>query len=216
LTGKQYFIRLGKSQTTRRFSIPERKWDFGVGGTLVFKVFRRLVVDLDKVIRKVPDFPKPGILFYDVTSIFINADAFKYVVDTMVELYSSQKVDGIIAIESRGFLLGACFAYKKGIPLVLARKKGKLPGKTISKSYDLEYGSATLEIHKDDLLPGKKWLIIDDLIATGGTLKAVANMIESTGAQVAGIFSIIGLPFLRYHDKIGQYNPITLIDYDSE
>jgi adenine phosphoribosyltransferase len=174
------------------------------------------MMDLDKAIRKVPDFPKPGILFYDVTSIFTNAEAFKYVVDTMIESYSTQKVDGIIAIESRGFLLGACFAYKKGLPLVLARKKGKLPGKTISESYDLEYGSATLEIHKDDLLPGKRWLIIDDLIATGGTLKAVANMIESIGAQVAGIFSIIGLPFLRYNDKIGQYNPITLIDYDSE
>jgi adenine phosphoribosyltransferase len=174
------------------------------------------MMDLDKAIRKVPDFPKPGILFYDITSIFTNVEAFKYVVDTMIESYASQKVDGIIAIESRGFLLGACFAYKKGLPLVLARKKGKLPGKTISESYDLEYGSATLEIHKDDLIPGKRWLIIDDLIATGGTLKAVANMIESTGAQVAGIFSIIGLPFLGYDDKIGKYNPITLIDYDSE
>lgn len=173
-------------------------------------------MDLDKAIRKVPDFPKPGILFYDITSIFTNAEAFKYVVDTMIESYSTQKVDGIIAIESRGFLLGACFAYQKGLPLVLARKKGKLPGKTISESYDLEYGSATLEIHKEDLIPGKRWLIIDDLIATGGTLKAVANMIESTGAQVAGIFSIIGLPFLGYDAKIGKYNPITLIDYDSE
>jgi adenine phosphoribosyltransferase len=173
-------------------------------------------MDLDKVIRKVPDFPKPGILFYDITSIFTNAEAFKYVVDTMVESYSNQKVDGVIAIESRGFILGACYAYKKGLPLVLARKKGKLPGKTISQSYDLEYGSAVLEIHKDDLLPGKKWLIIDDLIATGGTLKAVASMIESVGAHVAGVFSIIGLPFLRYNDKIGQYKPVTLIDYDSE
>ena len=95
-------------------------------------------------------------------------------------------------------------------------EKGKLPGKTISQSYLLEYGSATLEIHEADLIPGKRWLIIDDLIATGGTLQAVANMIEKVGASVAGIFSIIGLPFLNYHEKIGKYDPKTLINYHSE
>ncbi len=173
-------------------------------------------MDLDKAIRKVPDFPKPGILFYDVTSIFTNPDAFKYVIDSMVELYVNDRIDGIISIESRGFLLGACFAYNNGVPLVLARKKGKLPGKTISQSYLLEYGSATLEIHEADLIPGKRWLIIDDLIATGGTLEAVASMIERVGAEVAGIFSIIGLPFLNYHEKVGRYNPKTLINYQSE
>lgn len=173
-------------------------------------------MDLDKVIRKVPDFPKPGILFYDVTSIFTNPEAFKFVIDSMVGLYENEKIDGIISIESRGFLLGACFAYNKGIPLVLARKKGKLPGKTISQSYLLEYGSATLEIHEADLIPGKRWLIIDDLIATGGTLEAVASMIERVGAEVAGIFSVIGLPFLKYSEKVGRYNPKTLINYHCE
>ncbi|NLE00178.1 MAG: adenine phosphoribosyltransferase [Fibrobacter sp.] len=173
-------------------------------------------MNLDEVIRKVPDFPKPGILFYDITSIFTNPEAFRYVVDAMIESYKDEKIDGIISIESRGFLLGACFAYNKGLPLVLARKKGKLPGKTISQSYLLEYGSATLEIHEADLIPGKRWLIIDDLIATGGTLEAVAGMIEKVGAEVAGIFSIIGLPFLRYEDKVGKYNPKTLINYHSE
>lgn len=173
-------------------------------------------MDLDKAIRKVPDFPKPGILFYDVTSIFLNPEAFKYVIDKMIELYDDEKIDGIISIESRGFLLGACFAYNKGVPLILARKKGKLPGKTISQSYLLEYGSETLEIHEADLIPGKRWLIIDDLIATGGTLEAVASMIERVGAEVAGIFSIIGLPFLKYHDKVGKYNPKTLINYNYE
>ncbi|NLL14799.1 MAG: adenine phosphoribosyltransferase [Fibrobacter sp.] len=173
-------------------------------------------MNLDAVIRKVPDFPKPGILFYDVTSIFLNPDAFRFVVDEMVRCYKDVQIDGIISIESRGFLLGACFAYNKGLPLVLARKKGKLPGKTISQSYLLEYGSATLEIHEADLIPGKRWLIIDDLIATGGTLQAVANMIEKVGASVAGIFSIIGLPFLNYHEKIGKYDPKTLINYHSE
>jgi adenine phosphoribosyltransferase len=173
-------------------------------------------MDLDKVIRKVPDFPKPGILFYDITSIFVNPEAFRYVVDTMLGLYSEENIDGVISIESRGFLLGSCFAYSRGVPLVLARKKGKLPGKTITQSYDLEYGSATLEIHQEDLLPGKRWLIIDDLIATGGTLDAVAKMIESVGAEVAGIFSIIGLPFLDFREKIGRYHPKTLIDYHAE
>lgn len=173
-------------------------------------------MNLDEVIRKVPDFPKPGILFYDVTSIFTNPQAFKYIVDQMTGMYKDASIDGVISIESRGFILGACFAYNMGVPLVLARKKGKLPGKTISQSYLLEYGSATLEIHEADLIPNKKWLIIDDLIATGGTLEAVASMIESVGAEVAGIFSIIGLPFLDYHKKIGKYNPKTLIDYQNE
>jgi adenine phosphoribosyltransferase len=173
-------------------------------------------MDLDNVIRKVPDFPKPGILFYDITSIFTNPAAFRYCVEQMITLYSSKHIDGVIAIESRGFLMGACYAEKTGVPLVLARKKGKLPGKTIEQSYDLEYGSATLEIQEADLPPKKQWLIIDDLIATGGTLQAVAAMVEKSGSDVAGIFSIIGLPFLNYHDRIGKYNPITLIDYHGE
>lgn len=173
-------------------------------------------MNLDEAIRKVPDFPKPGILFYDVTSIFTNPQAFGYCVDSMLELYKGESIDGVISVESRGFLLGACFAYQMKLPLVLARKKGKLPGKTISQSYLLEYGSATLEIHEADLVPGKRWLIIDDLIATGGTLEAVAAMIESVGAHVAGIFGIIGLPFLNYEQKIGKYNPKTLIHYHSE
>jgi len=173
-------------------------------------------MNLDDAIRKVPDFPKPGILFYDITSIFTNPPAFKYVVDTMMGHYKGVDVDGVIAIESRGFLLGSCFAVNRGLPLILARKKGKLPGKTVAVSYDLEYGSATLEIHEADLALGKRWLIIDDLIATGGTLSAVAQMIEGRGGEVVGIFSIIGLPFLNYGEKIGKYNPKTLIDYDSE
>jgi len=173
-------------------------------------------MNLDDAIRKVPDFPKPGVLFYDITSIFTNPAAYKFVVDAMLEHYQNQDVDGVIAIESRGFLLGSCFAVSRSVPLVLARKKGKLPGKTISMSYDLEYGSATLEIHEEDIALGKRWLIIDDLIATGGTLSAVARMIEGRGGEVAGIFSIIGLPFLKYEEKIGRYNPKTLINYDCE
>ncbi|MFH1798720.1 MAG: adenine phosphoribosyltransferase [Candidatus Omnitrophota bacterium] len=173
-------------------------------------------MNLDNVIRKVPDFPKPGILFYDVTSIFTNPAALRYVIDQMEDIYKSTEIDGIIAIESRGFILGAPFALKKSLPLVLARKKGKLPGETIQQSYSLEYGEATLEIHKSDLPPKKKWLIVDDLIATGGTLEAVALMVERQNSKVAGIFSLIGLPFLNYMKKIERYNPKTLINYDGE
>lgn len=173
-------------------------------------------MNLDNAIRKVADFPKPGILFYDITSIFTNPEAFSYVVEKMINQYSNESVDGVIAIESRGFLLGSPFALEKNIPLILARKKGKLPGKTISESYTLEYGEASLEIQLEDICSDKRYLIIDDLIATGGTLEAVAKMVERQGSAVAGIFSIIGLPFLHYMDKIQQYNPVTLIDYHGE
>jgi len=183
---------------------------------LSFSTHPGVFMNLDDAIRKVPDFPKPGILFYDITSIFTNPEAFRYTVDAMLDRYKDDRIDGIVAVESRGFLFGACFAEKRGIPLILARKKGKLPGKTLQQSYDLEYGSATLEIHEEDLTPGKRWLIIDDLIATGGTLEAVAIMIEKAGAQVAGIFGVIGLPFLNFGAKIGKYNPVTLIDYHGE
>jgi adenine phosphoribosyltransferase len=173
-------------------------------------------MDLDRIIRKVPDFPKPGILFYDITSIFTDPKAFGYVIDKMCELYDNVEIDGVVAIESRGFLVAGPFAIRRSIPLVLARKKGKLPGDTVQQAYSLEYGEEVLEIHTADLTPGKKWLILDDLIATGGTLEAVASIIERQGARVAGIFSIIGLPFLNYMDKIGKYNPRTLIDYQVE
>ncbi len=173
-------------------------------------------MNLDKTIRKIPDFPKQGIMFYDVTSIFMNPDASKFILDQMDDMYRDKKIDGIIAVESRGFIVGSPFAIKKSLPLVLARKKGKLPGETIAQSYSLEYGEAVLEIQKSDLIPGKRWLIVDDLIATGGTLEAVARMVEKQGAEVAGIFSIIGLPFLNYDAKISKYHPKTLVNYNSE
>jgi adenine phosphoribosyltransferase len=173
-------------------------------------------MNLDQVIRKVPDFPKPGILFYDITSIFTNPQAYAYVVEQMMKRFEKIPLDGVVAIESRGFLLGSCFALNRKVPLVIARKKGKLPGKTVEASYTLEYGTGTLQIHEADLTPGKNWLIVDDLIATGGTIEAVATMVKQQKGAVAGVFSIIGLPFLNYNAKIGRYNPVTLINYDSE
>lgn len=172
--------------------------------------------NLDEAIRKVPDFPKPGILFYDITSIFTNTKAFAYCIDAAVEILKDKDFDLFLAVESRGFIFTSVLAYKLGKPFTLARKKGKLPGETISETYSLEYGTATLEIHTADLLPGSKVVIIDDLIATGGTLRACADMIEKSGSKVASIFGIIGLPFLEYNKKIGEYHVDTLINYLSE
>lgn len=173
-------------------------------------------MNLDDAIRKVPDFPKPGILFYDITSVFTNPEAFDFAFQEMVRLFEEDKIDGVIGVESRGFLMSSLYAREKKLPLVLARKKGKLPGETIEESYALEYGEATLELHTADIEEGKRYLIVDDLIATGGTLEACAKMVERLGAEVAGIFSIIGLPFLGYSDKIGQYKTVTLQDYHGE
>ena len=173
-------------------------------------------MNLDAVIRKVPDFPKPGIVFYDITSVFMNPEAMAFISKRMLDAFASVRFDAVIAIESRGFILGGIFAKEKKVPLLLARKAGKLPCETIQESYDLEYGQATLEIHKADIASGKKYLLIDDLIATGGTLRAVATMVEKSGAEVAGIFAIISLPFLRYAEKIGQYTTVVLQEYHGE
>lgn len=171
---------------------------------------------LDDSIRKIPDFPKEGILFYDITSILLNPKVYGLVIDAMEHLYEDESVDGIIAAESRGFLFAGPLALKKGVPLILARKKGKLPGATWSSEYKLEYGTATIEIHRDDLKKGERYLIVDDLVATGGTLKAIASIVESAEATVTGYFSVIGLPFLDYETFLKPYNIKTLINYHGE
>ena len=171
---------------------------------------------LDDNIRKIPDFPKKGILFYDITSLIMNPECLNIVLDIMNDYYKETKIDAIIAAESRGFIFASPFSIKRNVPLLLARKKGKLPGKTVSKAYELEYGEASMEIHEEDLAKVDNILIVDDLIATGGTLKAIAEMIEEKGKKVAGIFSVIGLPFLNYMDKLSAYDVKTLINYDTE
>ncbi|MCE5256453.1 MAG: adenine phosphoribosyltransferase [Spirochaetaceae bacterium] len=172
--------------------------------------------NLDDAIRKIPDFPKPGVLFYDITSILANPDAFSYCIDSMLKLYRHEAVDAVAAIESRGFIFAAPFCYKRGIPLLLVRKKGKLPGKTIAQSYDLEYGSAELEMHSDDIKPGAKFLIVDDLIATGGTINATCQMLRACGAVPERVFSVIGLPFLNYRKTVTDLPIDTLIEYFGE
>lgn len=172
--------------------------------------------DLDAAIRKVPDFPKPGILFYDITSIFTNTQAFKFCIDKMVEIYKDKKIDAVAAVESRGFLFAAPFAQRLGIPMILIRKKGKLPGSTYSCKYSLEYGTAEIEAHKDDIQSGKNYLIVDDLIATGGTLAAAKNVLEQGGANVSDFFGVIGLPELNYKTVLDGATITTLINYSAK
>ncbi len=171
---------------------------------------------LDDYIRKVPDFPKKGILFYDITSILASPEAFKFCIDRMAEIYESKNIDAVAAIEARGFLFAAAYAYKTNVPVIPIRKKGKLPGVTLSKKYDLEYAQAEIEVHIADIPKGKRILLTDDLIATGGTLNAARSLLIEGGAQVPEIFGIVGLPFLNYHTFLDPTPVTTLIEYHGE
>ena len=171
---------------------------------------------LDKTIRRIPDFPKPGILFYDITGVLVKPEVFTYCLDSMETWCRDVKADAVAGIESRGFLFAAPLAERLGLPLILVRKKGKLPGKTYSCSYALEYGTAEIEAHVDDITAGQKVVVIDDLIATGGTLKAARTLFEQGGAQVAAFFGVVGLPFLHYEEVLSPTPVKTLITYDSE
>jgi adenine phosphoribosyltransferase len=172
--------------------------------------------DLDGAIRKVPDFPKPGVLFYDVTGILVHPEAFSYCVDQAVERFRSSPIDAVAAIEARGFVFAAPVAYRLEVPLILVRKKGKLPGETLRARFTLEYGEDEVEIHRSDVRSGQRVLLVDDLIATGGTLKATAGLLESAGATVAAIFAVVGLPFLKFGQLLEAYPLHTLIDYQGE
>jgi len=171
------------------------------------------VSEIQKTIREVPDFPKEGILFYDITTLLQNAEALRASIDVLAEKYKDEKLDAIIGIESRGFIFGAVLAYKMGIGFVPVRKKGKLPSETKSVTYDLEYGSDTLEIHSDAVASGNRVLIVDDLLATGGTVQAVAQLVSDLGAEIAGIAFLIELTFLNGIDKIKQYPVHSIIKY---
>jgi adenine phosphoribosyltransferase len=173
-------------------------------------------LNLDDYVRKVPDFPKKGVLFYDITSILTAPRAFQYCVDSMGEIYADKNIDAVAAVEARGFLFAAPFALRMKMPLILIRKKGKLPGKKISKSYQLEYGTAEIEIHADDVQSGQRILLVDDLIATGGTLRAAQDLLEGAGALVPEIFGVMGLPFLHYEKALAGTPVSTLIQYHHE
>jgi len=172
--------------------------------------------ELKKYIRSVPDFPKPGVNFYDLTTLFADPVGFKMALDKMEDFIRSRKTQKILGIESRGFILGATLADRMNLPFIVARKKGKLPYKTIAEDYALEYGTATLEIHADAVNPGERVVIVDDLIATGGTLMAACKLIERLQGEVAGISCIIGLVFFPFAEKLAGYDLNYLISYDSE
>ena len=172
--------------------------------------------DLDKYVRKVPDFPKKGVLFYDITSILAQPEAFQFCIEAMVDIYENKQIDAVACIEARGFLFASPFAVRMGIPLIPIRKKGKLPGITLSKKYDLEYAQAEIEVHREDIPAGKRILLVDDLIATGGTLDAARALLNEGDAEVPEIFGIVGLPFLDYKKMLDPTPVTTLINYQSE
>lgn len=159
-------------------------------------------MDLKQHIRTVPDFPEKGILFRDVTTLFNNAEAFAEMIDQFQSSWGGYQIDAIAGIDARGFIIGGALAYKMELPFVTLRKKGKLPFETLSEEYDLEYGKATLEIHKDALEAGANVLVVDDLVATGGTAMAGINLIRSLGGRVAGCGFIIDLPEIGGASKL--------------
>jgi adenine phosphoribosyltransferase len=174
------------------------------------------IEELKSKIRNVPDFPKKGIVFRDITTLVGDGEALRTVIDHLYERYKSKGIDAVIGIESRGFIFAGALADRLKIGFIPARKPGKLPAETISQSYELEYGQATLEIHKDAITKGMKILIIDDLMATGGTLEAVGKLVDRLGGEVVEIWVLIELSFLNGMQKISQYPYYAMIKYDSE
>jgi adenine phosphoribosyltransferase len=159
-------------------------------------------MDFSKVIRTIPDYPKKGIMFRDITTLLGNARAFRRAVDEMVQPYAGVRIDKVAGIEARGFILGGAVAHQLSIPFVPVRKKGKLPWKTIGEDYELEYGTDRVEIHEDAVSKGEHILVVDDLIATGGTALASIKLIERAGAEVVGVSFVIDLPELGGADKL--------------
>jgi adenine phosphoribosyltransferase len=174
------------------------------------------MTELASYIRTVPDFPKPGILFYDITTLLEHPKGFQLALDRMEEFVRSKNPDSIVAIESRGFLFGAALADRLGIGVIPVRKIGKLPSETISQEYALEYGTDHVEIHSDSIESGDKVVIVDDLIATGGTVAATCKLIERLGGKVAGISAVIELSFLPWREMLKNYQVNYLISFDSE
>jgi len=166
-----------------------------------------------QLIRSIPDFPKKGILFYDITTLLKNALALKEVIEELTSHYRSQKIDLVVGIESRGFIFAPALACQLGAGFVPVRKPGKLPAETIKVSYDLEYGKDTLEIHKDAVQRGQRVLVVDDLLATGGTAAAVTQLIRQLGGELAGLAFLVELEFLRGRDKLKGCDVFSLVQY---
>jgi adenine phosphoribosyltransferase len=170
-------------------------------------------LDVKAHIRDIPDFPQPGILFRDITPLLQSPDAFADVIDRLAERYADQEIGAIVGIEARGFLFAAPLALRLGKPFVPVRKEGKLPFRTIKVNYSLEYGQSAVEVHTDAIDEGQRVLILDDLLATGGTLAATAKLIEKTGGVVAGVAVVIELSDLKGRDVLEGYDVLSLVTY---
>ncbi len=169
--------------------------------------------DLKDRIRDIPDFPKEGIIFKDITTLLKDGDAFKKSVNLLAGKFKKSKIDYVVGVEARGFIFGAALAYKLGAGFVPVRKKGKLPAKTKSITYELEYGKDVLEIHEDALEPNARVLIVDDLLATGGTIRAVSDLVKSEKAKIAGVAFLVELKFLRGIEKLKDLPVYSVIKY---
>lgn len=171
---------------------------------------------MEEYVRSIPDFPEPGIIFRDVTSVLQDADGLKLAIDEMQKRISDLDFDVIAGTESRGFIFGMPLAYNLHKPFVLIRKKGKLPCETVQKEYELEYGTATIEIHKDAIKPGQRVVLIDDLIATGGTIKAAAELIEMLGGEVVKMVFLMELKGLNGRNLLQKYDLSSVIEYEGK
>ena len=171
---------------------------------------------LEEYVRSIPDFPEKGIIFRDVTSVLQDADGLHLAIDTMQEKIADLEYDVVVGPESRGFIFGTPIAYNNRKPFVLIRKKGKLPCETVEMSYDMEYGQATIEMHKDSIKPGQKVLIVDDLIATGGTTDAMIKLVEELGGEVVGVVVLIELAGLNGRERIKDYRLESAICYEGK
>ena len=169
-----------------------------------------------QLIRNVPDFPKPGIVFRDITTLIADPKALKAIIHAMADPFRDDGIDLVVGIESRGFIFGVAVALQLGVGFAPVRKPGKLPHKTASESYELEYGTDTIEMHVDAVKPGQRVLVVDDLLATGGTMAAACRLVEKLGGEVAGIAVVIDLAFLSGRAKLGQRKIVSLVDYDAE
>ncbi len=171
------------------------------------------MVNLTDLIRNIPDFPVPGIQFKDITPLLQNGAAFKQVIDTLAARYEGRALDAVVGVESRGFIFSAPLAYRLGIGLVPIRKPGKLPWETFAVEYELEYGSNKLEMHRDALAPGARVVVIDDVLATGGTVSAACQLVETAGATVEEVACLIELTFLKGRERLAKYPFFSMIQY---
>ncbi len=169
--------------------------------------------DLRAKIREIPDFPKPGILFYDITTLLKDPEAFKGSIDLLVDPYRDRRVDVVVGMESRGFIFSAPMAYTLGVGFVPVRKLGKLPAETVSVEYALEYGTNTLEIHRDAITPGQRVLIVDDLLATGGTVSGTIDLVRRIGGEVVSLAFLVELRFLKGRERLRGYDVHSIIQY---